>query len=511
MYKCSVLFFLTFFVITAVSLSRILSSTGFAEATQDSNFQQFINRVNSAPSQDRSAIVDSFMLAVPAFPFIEDPVAHFIYRGNATSVNVPGDANGWNAGGFPMTRLSTTDFWYNSQVFESDARLDYKFILNGSAWILDPLNPHTVYGGFGPNSELAMPQYIQPWEIQYSSTIPHGRTEAKTIYSNFRAVNYNVTVYLPQGYDAVSSPYPSVYFQDGSEYISLGSAVNVIDNLIESLKIRPVIAVFVTPVNRNEEYAGSTRSQYQQFFAYELVHFIDSVYRTIPSQKSRAVMGDSYGGNISALISYNHPELFGNCGIHSGAFQPNSYEAYNLIVNGAVKKDSIKYCSVWGTYESPLTQNMRSFRDSLLSKGCDFSWQERHEGHSWGLWRATTGFILQNLFPLLTGVEDRGELPARIQLCQNYPNPFNPTTIIKYQLSSGSNVTLKVYDILGREVATLVNGRQEAGAHEVMFSADGVSLPVRQAGASGGLTSGVYLYRLQAGNFSVTKKLLMVR
>jgi enterochelin esterase-like enzyme len=498
MLRYTISFLLTFFVITGVSLSQILSSTGLVQGTQGSNFQQFIDRVNSAPSQDRSAIVDSFMLAVPAFPFIEDPVAHFIYRGSATSVNVPGDANGWNTDGFPMTKLSTTDFWYSSQVFESDARIDYKFILNGSSWILDPRNLHTVSGGFGPNSELAMPQYVQPWEIQYRTTISHGRTEAKTIYSNFRAVNYSVTIYLPPGYDVVSESYPAVYFQDGSEYISLGSTVNVLDNLIDSLKIRSMIAVFVTPINRNEEYAGSTRTQYQQFFAYELVHFIDSIYRTLASPQQRAILGDSYGGNISALISYNHPDLFGNCGLHSGAFQPNSYEAYNLIVNGAVKKDSIKYCSVWGTYESSLTQNMRSFRDSLLSKGYDFTWQERHEGHSWGQWRATTDFILQNFFPLVTGVEDRGELPARIQLYQNYPNPFNPTTIIRYELPVGNYVTLKVYDILGREVTTLVNGRQEAGAYDVVF--DGSNL-----------TSGVYLYRLQIGNFSLTKKLLMVR
>jgi enterochelin esterase family protein len=468
------------------------------QETQDSNFQQFINRVISAPSQDRSAIVDSFMLAVPAFPFIEDPVAHFIYRGNVTSVNVPGDANGWNSAGYPMTKLSTTDFWYSSQVFESDARLDYKFILNGSSWILDPRNPITVSGGFGPNSELAMPQYIQPWEIQYRATILHGRTEAKTIYSNFRSVTYNVTIYLPPGYDAASEFYPTVYFQDGSEYISLGSAVNVIDNLIDSLKIRPVIGVFVTPINRNEEYAGTTRTQYQQFFAYELVHFIDSVYRTLTSPQYRAVIGDSYGGNISALISYNHPDLFGNCGLHSGAFQPNSYEAYNLVVNGAVKKDSIKYCSVWGTYESPLTQNMRSFRDSLLNKGYNFTWQERHEGHSWGLWRATTDFILQNFFPLLTGVEDRGELPVRFQLYQNYPNPFNPTTIINYRLASDGWITLKVYDMLGREVATLVNETKRVGEYKVKWNAEGVP-------------SGVYLYRLKTGSFSLTKKLLLVR
>jgi enterochelin esterase family protein len=483
--RYSIIFTLILFVITGISFSQGVVPTGTSQKEEDSDFQQFINRVNSAPVQDRSAIVDSFMLAVPAFPFIEDPVAHFIYRGNVTGVNVPGDANGWNGNSFPMTKLSTTDFWYTSQIFESDARLDYKFILNGSSWILDPRNPHTVSGGYGPNSELAMPHYIQPWEITYRATIPHGRTEAKTIYSSYRSVTYNITVYLPYGYDATSESYPTVYFQDGSEYISLGSAVNVIDNLIDSLKIRPVIAVFVTPTNRNTEYAGSVRTQCQQFFAYELVHFIDSIYRILPSPQNRAVIGDSYGGNISALISYNHPDLFGNCGIHSGAFQPNSYEAFNLIVNGVAKTDSIKYCSVWGTYEGSLTQNMRRFRDSLLSKGYDFDWQELHEGHSWGLWRAKTDFILQNFFPFVTGVEEKKELPVQIQLHQNYPNPFNPSTLIKYSLPHVSRVTLAVYTILGQLVKLLVDEKQEAGYHEVTFDGSGLS-------------SGMYFYRFEA-------------
>ncbi len=113
--------------------------------------------------------------------------------------------------------------------------------------------------------------------------------------------------------------------------------MNVIDNLLDSLKIQPVIAVFVTPNNRNEEYAGSIRNQYRLFFVNELVPYIDSLYKTKSDPKERLVLGASYGANISALISYNHPEVFGLCGLHSAAFQPNGYEAYNLIINGPVE------------------------------------------------------------------------------------------------------------------------------------------------------------------------------
>jgi enterochelin esterase family protein len=141
---------------------------------------------------------------------------------------------------------------------------------------------------------------------------------------------------------------------------------------------------------------------------------------------------------------------------------------------------------------------MRTFRDSLLNKGYDFSWQERHEGHSWGLWRATTDFILQNFFPLVTGVEEKKELPVQIQLYQNYPNPFNPSTSIKYSLPQASQVTLAVYTTIGQLVKLLVDEKQEAGYHEVTFDGSGLS-------------SGMYFYRLRDGEIIQTKKLLLLK
>ncbi len=107
---------------------------------------------------------------------------------------------------------------------------------------------------------------------------------------------------------------------------------------------------------------------------------------------------------------------------------------------------------------------------------------------------------------LLTAVkENRVEVAKGFSLFQNYPNPFNPSTVIGYQLSAVSHVTLKIYDVLGREVKTLVNERQDAGSHSVTFDASY-------------LPSGVYFYRLsagsltgQVGSYSATKKLLLLK
>ncbi len=111
--------------------------------------------------------------------------------------------------------------------------------------------------------------------------------------------------------------------------------------------------------------------------------------------------------------------------------------------------------------------------------------------------------------PLVTAVENEiGLAPQKFALLQNYPNPFNPSTRIQYSLEKAAQVSLKVYNLLGLEVATLVNGRQEAGSYTVPFSAIGGS-------ASGGNTStfasGVYFYRLEAGSFVSTKKLVLMK
>jgi hypothetical protein len=98
-------------------------------------------------------------------------------------------------------------------------------------------------------------------------------------------------------------------------------------------------------------------------------------------------------------------------------------------------------------------------------------------------------------------VDARGEearVPETFELSQNYPNPFNPSTTIRYGLPSRSHVTLTVFNTLGQEVATIVQGEQEAGFHEAVFDASG-------------LASGVYLYRMTAGSYVETRKLALVR
>mgnify|MGYP001160622486 CR=1 FL=1 len=98
----------------------------------------------------------------------------------------------------------------------------------------------------------------------------------------------------------------------------------------------------------------------------------------------------------------------------------------------------------------------------------------------------------------ITDVEDEEIIPTVFKLEQNYPNPFNPSTKIKFAVPEKNNVLIKIYDILGSEVATLVNEEMDAGWYEKDFNAEGLS-------------SGVYLFRMEAGSYVSTKKMIYLR
>jgi hypothetical protein len=113
----------------------------------------------------------------------------------------------------------------------------------------------------------------------------------------------------------------------------------------------------------------------------------------------------------------------------------------------------------------------------------------------------TSNSIYQALkwFGVVTGVNETGNpLPTEFSISQNYPNPFNPTTTITYTIPEASRVNLKVFNILGEEVATLVNEEKSVGNYQVNFDASK-------------LASGMYIYTITAGNYTATKKMMLLK
>jgi hypothetical protein len=130
-----------------------------------------------------------------------------------------------------------------------------------------------------------------------------------------------------------------------------------------------------------------------------------------------------------------------------------------------------------------------------LNSETRYYWHVRgRNAGGWGPYSATWSFTTQ---PVVS-VPERGGAPAEFALSQNYPNPFNPTTRITIAIPHAVFVTLEVYNLLGERVAVLVNGEREAGYYAEQFNAEG-------------LASGMYFYKLQAGDFVQTRKLILLR
>ncbi len=170
------------------------------------------------------------------------------------------------------------------------------------------------------------------------------------------------------------------------------------------------------------------------------------------------------GGNVMSLVT-SGDRLF--AGTWGGVFLSTDHDTtWSAVNTGSL--DSAVYSL--------------AIKDSFLFAG---TW-----GH--GVWKRT-------LSEMTTSVKQAdNRVPKRFALLQNFPNPFNPSTIIGYQLTTNVFVSLMVFDVLGRRVETLVNERQSAGNHSITFNA-------------GSLPSGIYFYRLDAGTYHDTKKLLLLK
>lgn len=334
-------------------------------------------------------------------PFTQDTVVLFLYRGEAENVEWNGDFTSWgNNDKFRNEgrRITGTDIWMLKQSFPSDSRLDYKITINESDWILDPNNPHQQWSGFGPNSELRMPDWKPEILTQRIPEAPEGILSDDNII-NSSNLDYSVSykVYTPFGYEQLEN-LPIIYFTDGQEYSDdrLGAAVVVLDNLIYQKKIEPVIAVFVNPIdpetetnNRRADQFG-VEENYLDFYTDELIPEIETNYKVDASKESRAIMGTSLGGLNSAYFGFSRPDIFGDIAIQAPAFWYRE-EIYDIVRKSDVGSPDI-FMSV-GTIGDN-TNDARRMKTLFEEMELDFTYLETNEGHSWGAWSAQIDDVL---------------------------------------------------------------------------------------------------------------------
>lgn len=384
-------------------------------------FQGFLDKIDTIKSPPkRQAAVDEFIknVRMNSYPHIEDEqTAVLFFQDQVDHVSAIGDVSNW-VKEIPFKRVNDTDLFYLVLKLEKDARLEYLIKSDRDTEPhIDPFNPFIVHNGFGPNSELAMPQYkcLKVFdEYTYGKKGNYDRLEKLIIGPGILPYEHDVYVFLPKNYNPESRAYPTIYIQDGRDYIEYAITPVLLDNLIDSHKIIPVVAVFINPPNRHlpeqpnrmTEYGMS--NDYVNFMADELVSTIEDKYKTGGSPASRLVAGDSFGGLISAYAPFLRPDVFGL------GYSQSGYQSFdNDCLINAYRLSELKPIRLFidiGTYEKVVGADMlpedetdflaanRRFEKVLREKGYDFVYREYPEGHTWGNWRAHMADALIHFF-----------------------------------------------------------------------------------------------------------------
>lgn len=367
------------------------STTYTSLADIQSLFEEYASIVSESERDSAFNVLLDSMKLRNHIPFAEGNNALLIYYGSATKVAWAGDFSGWSStlSAFQGQRVGESKLFTCLTTFPTDARLDYKIVVNGNSWMLDNRNNFIQYSGFGPNSELRMPDWKMPDETALWEGTTRGNF-SDNIRMTSISLGYDIQykVYTPQGYNTTNN-LPVLYVTDGHEYADdrLGAMLIVLDNLISRGHIEPVMAVFIDP--RNPDNLGQNRraEQYRsnplfvKFVTSELIPLIDSQYKTNPKPESRVMVGTSYGGWNAAYFGLQANDYFGNLLIHSPAFQLDMPALYDE----AGKLPLRIYLST-GTIND--TEDRAIALKTILEKhGYDFQYKAVHQGHSWGNWR----------------------------------------------------------------------------------------------------------------------------
>jgi enterochelin esterase family protein len=359
-------------------------------------------RLERASSGERDRLVRE-AIAQRGTPLVEGDSALFFVEGRSGAPpRLLADFNGW---GEPeerlaqaaMTPLEGTSWYYLKHALDSRARIEYAIARESTedtALHLDPENPRTVEGFSRSYSELLMPDHPGAPELLEDPAVPRGRLMETEFESQIRGNRRKISIYLPAGYEESGDRrYPTAYFGDRTDYVSMVPVPRILDNTIARGTVRPLIAVFVEPAPRSEEYRMN--EQYRRFFAEELVPWIDSRYRTIASAEARAVLGGSRGGLAAADIAYSHSDVFGACGAIAPAVSPTNL--IELIAQGDVRP--VRFFVLVGLYDLDWRPDGIALYEALRSRGYDAGFLEIPEGHSWSAWKSHIDDALLYLFP----------------------------------------------------------------------------------------------------------------
>jgi enterochelin esterase-like enzyme len=351
----------------------------------------------------------------------------------------------------------------------------------------------------------------------YRPNIAHGKITTATYHSTTVGVDRQTLIYTPPGYSE-DKKYNVLYLLHGiggdeREWYNNGSPHIILDNLYADQKLEPMIVVL--PNGRamvNDDAVGDIfdPEKVKAFETFEfdllndLIPFIDTNYPVLAGRGNRALAGLSMGGGQALNFGLGHLDTFAWVGAFSAA--PNTKAPAALVPNPAATADSI--LQLWiscGTNDGLLYISQQT-HDYLEQHDVPHIYS-LVEGavHEWKVWKYGLYHFSQLIFEQTATAVEKNELATTYNLGQNYPNPFNPVTNISYRLAKGGYVALKIYDLLGHEITTLVNEYKPQGKYDIKFDASKLT-----AGRQG-LASGVYVYGLRVNGFSSFRKFVVLK
>lgn len=392
------------------------STYGQKEETKIDSFLKFIDVLEKSELKQRKEIVEKnydSLVEKTEFPIINGNQVTFVYVGEGKDIKLEGDMTGWGAKSIKMKPIDATSIYYVTKTFESNARIDYKIVVDGN-WIVDPLNKKVSKSGFGFNSEFIMPEYPEQPEIKYYEEIPHGEI-IRDQFIVCKAVKKGQVeeskrryhIYLPPNYSK-EKKYTTIYFQDGMDYIFNMQINNVLDYMIANKEIEPVIGVFVDYIDRNEDYINNQKNIYADFLVKEFIPYIDSKYSTIKNRDNRVLVGLSNSGSSAIYISHKYSDTFSKVLSHSGALSTlysngGSFGKKNDETLGekiGTENYPVKIYLNAGTYESSIKNvNIRFYEELKKNKSViNAKFEIENQGHALPFWRDTTREALIWLF-----------------------------------------------------------------------------------------------------------------
>jgi enterochelin esterase-like enzyme len=326
-------------------------------------------------------------------------VTFFAEGDGGLSPRLVSDLTGWGErpdGSFDFTvgkmhQIAGSNWYSLTAQADPAARIEYLFSYGAGDYRLDPHNTRKAPRVGGDASEVVMPAYQPPPEFAEPAVTPAGKID-ETMVPGSIVRQRRVIVYTPPGYDR-SKKYPLAVFHDGGLVVNTGEAPRVLDWLIAHDEIHPVVAVFVDPVSRSEDFRHA--APMRDFVGTELMTWIAAHYSITPLAEDHAIVGISAGarGALDAMASY--PGVYGKCGLMIPALEESDVATIPVRQGEAPQ---LQVTVLAAAYDQLNHRAGELVRDSLKMRGHAVKYLDVAEGHSTLTWKNHLHEVLISLF-----------------------------------------------------------------------------------------------------------------